>query len=76
MIIALGESIVAIGAGAGFELETAEVVAAVLAIASVAALWWAYFDVVAIVAERRLGEAPPGNRRRSPATPTATSTSR
>ena len=29
-------------------------------IAAVAALWWAYFDIVAIVAERRLIEAPPG----------------
>ncbi len=27
-----------------------------------AALWWAYFDVVAIVAERRLAEAPPGEQ--------------
>ena len=62
VIIALGESIVAIGAGAGFQLETGEVVAAVLAIAAVASLWWAYFDVVAIVAERRLTEAPPGEQ--------------
>ena len=62
VIIALGESIVAIGAGAGFQLETGEVVAAVLAIATVASLWWAYFDVVAIVAERRLTEAPPGEQ--------------
>jgi low temperature requirement protein LtrA len=62
VIIALGESIVAIGAGAGFELSTGEVVAAVLAIAAVASLWWAYFDVVAIVAERRLTEAEPGEQ--------------
>ena len=62
MIIALGESIVAIGAGAGFELETGEVIAAVLAITAVASLWWAYFDIVAIVAERRLTEAPPGEQ--------------
>ncbi|MET0810846.1 MAG: low temperature requirement protein A, partial [Thermoleophilaceae bacterium] len=62
VIIALGESIVAIGAGAGFELETGEVVAAVLAIAAVASLWWAYFDVVAIIAERRLTEAPRGEQ--------------
>jgi low temperature requirement protein LtrA len=57
VIIALGESIVAIGAGAGFELEAGEVIAAVLAIIAVAALWWAYFDIVALVAERRLTEA-------------------
>ena len=64
VIIALGESIVAIGAGAGFQLETGEVVVAVLAITAVASLWWAYFDVVAIVAERRLAEAPPGEQAR------------
>lgn len=62
IIIALGESIVAIGAGAGFQLETGEVIAAILAITAVASLWWAYFDVVAIVAERRLSEAPPGEQ--------------
>jgi low temperature requirement protein LtrA len=57
VIIALGESIVAIGAGAGIELGAGEVVAAVFAILVSAALWWAYFDVVAIVAERKLTEA-------------------
>jgi low temperature requirement protein LtrA len=62
VIIALGESIVAIGAGAGFQLEAGEVVVAALAITAVASLWWAYFDVVAIVAERRLTEAPPGEQ--------------
>jgi low temperature requirement protein LtrA len=62
IIIALGESLVAIGAGAGFELESGEVIAALLGITAVGALWWAYFDVVAIVAERRLTEAPPGEQ--------------
>jgi low temperature requirement protein LtrA len=62
IIIALGESIVAIGAGAGVELETGEVIAGMLAIAAVAALWWAYFDIVALVAERRLVEAPDGEQ--------------
>jgi low temperature requirement protein LtrA len=62
IIIALGESLVAIGAGAGFELNTAEVVAALLGIACAFALWWAYFDIVAIVAERRLSEAPHGEQ--------------
>ena len=58
IIIALGESIVAIGVGAeGFELDAGLIVAAVLAIAIVCALWWAYFDVVALVAERRFREA-------------------
>jgi low temperature requirement protein LtrA len=57
VIIALGESIVAIGVGAGDEeLDTAIAVAAVLALVASAGLWWAYFDVVAPVAHRRLGE--------------------
>jgi low temperature requirement protein LtrA len=57
VIIALGESIVAIGVGAGDEsLDTAIAVAAVLALVASAGLWWAYFDVVAPVAQRRLGE--------------------
>ena len=56
IIIALGESIVALGVGAG-SLGTGVVVAALLGIAVAAALWWVYFDVVATVAERRLREA-------------------
>jgi low temperature requirement protein LtrA len=57
VIIALGESIVAIGVGAGDEaLDTAIAVAAVLALVASAGLWWAYFDLVAPVANRRLGE--------------------
>jgi low temperature requirement protein LtrA len=57
VIIALGESIVAIGAGAGDEsLDTAIALASVLALVASAGLWWAYFDVVAPVAQRRLGE--------------------
>jgi low temperature requirement protein LtrA len=57
VIIAFGESIVAIGVGAQHSLETGAVVAAVLGIVLAAALWWAYFDVVILVAERRLREA-------------------
>ena len=57
IIIALGESIVAIGVGAGDEeLDTAIGVAAVLALLTSAALWWAYFDVVAMLAAHRLAE--------------------
>ena len=57
VIIALGESIVAIGVGAGDEeLSTAIALAAVLSLAASAALWWAYFDVMAPIAQRRLGE--------------------
>jgi low temperature requirement protein LtrA len=58
VIIALGESIVAIGVGAaGIELHAEVVIAAVLGLALAAALWWAYFDVVAIVARRRFAAA-------------------
>jgi low temperature requirement protein LtrA len=56
MIIALGESIVAIGLGSTDLLGTGALTAALLGLAVAAALWWAYFDVVALVAERRLRE--------------------
>jgi low temperature requirement protein LtrA len=54
VLIALGESIIAIGLGAGFVLDTAVIVGAVLGIVVVSALWWLYFDVAAIVARRQL----------------------
>jgi low temperature requirement protein LtrA len=55
VIIALGESIVAIGVGAGDEaLDAAIAAAAVLALVASAGLWWAYFDVVAPAAHRHL----------------------
>ena len=76
MMIALGESVLATGAEMNFALNAGEVTAALLGIAAVAALWWAYFDIVAIVAERRLIEAPPESRRLWHATRTATSTTR
>ena len=61
LIIALGESIVAIGVGAeGIDVDTGVVLAALLGVAAAAALWWLYFDVVALVAERRLSKATPG----------------
>jgi low temperature requirement protein LtrA len=63
VIIALGESIVAIGVGAEAGVTTGVVVAACLGIAIAAALWWLYFDFVALVAERRLSNAPPGRER-------------
>jgi low temperature requirement protein LtrA len=59
IIIALGESIVSLGLGAsGLDLDARVVTGALLGVAISAALWWAYFDVVAIVAERRLRDAP------------------
>ncbi len=58
IIIALGESIVAIGIAADTALDAPEVLAAVLGVAVAAALWWLYFDVVALVAARRLAAEP------------------
>jgi low temperature requirement protein LtrA len=56
VLIALGESIVALGIGASTtsQLEVAEIGAALLGAVLVSALWWSYFDTTAIVAERRL----------------------
>ena len=65
IIIALGESIVALGVGAsGLALDAGVVAGVVLGLAVAGCLWWAYFDVVATVAERRLREAGPAGRAR------------
>jgi low temperature requirement protein LtrA len=63
VIIALGESIVAIGLGAKAKVDGEIVAAAALGIAVAAALWWVYFDVTAIAAERRLEKATEGRER-------------
>jgi low temperature requirement protein LtrA len=63
IIIALGESIVAIGVGAGAEMTWGIAGAAALGIAIAAALWWMYFDVVALVSARRLASTPEGKER-------------
>ncbi len=63
ILIALGESIVAIGVGAQVGLTFGVGLAAVLGVALTAAMWWAYFDVVAIVSARRLIHAPEGRAR-------------
>jgi low temperature requirement protein LtrA len=63
IIIALGESIVAIGVGAHSHLTWGIAGAAVLGIALSAALWWMYFDVVALVSRRRLVRAEEGRIR-------------
>jgi low temperature requirement protein LtrA len=60
VIIALGESIVAIGVGASGELDLGIGVVAVLGVALAAALWWIYFDLVALISARRLSEAEVG----------------
>ncbi|MET0902097.1 MAG: low temperature requirement protein A [Acidimicrobiales bacterium] len=59
-IIALGESIVAIGVGSEAGVDAGVITTAVLGVALAATMWWAYFDVVAIVAARRLAEKPVG----------------
>jgi low temperature requirement protein LtrA len=59
VIIALGESIVAIGVGAAGALTFGIAVAGVLGVTLTAAMWWIYFDVVAIVSGRRLADTPP-----------------
>jgi low temperature requirement protein LtrA len=57
VLIALGESLIAVGVGVGHLPVTVPIVAgALLGMAVSVALWWAYFDVVAPVAERVLRE--------------------
>jgi low temperature requirement protein LtrA len=60
IILALGEAIVAIGVGADVGLDAGVIVAAALGIGIACALWWIYFDIVALVTGRRLAEAKPG----------------
>jgi low temperature requirement protein LtrA len=62
VIVALGESIVVIGAGAaGLALDAGLVLVALLALSLSAALWWVYFsDEEAI--EQALDDAPPEQR--------------
>jgi low temperature requirement protein LtrA len=63
VIIALGESIVAIGVGAADDPRGVTFAfTVVIAFAGAAALWWAYFDFVAIAAARALRFAPPEKR--------------
>ena len=58
IIIALGESIVAIGVGAaGLALDAGVIAAALLGITVVACLWWSYFDWVIFVAQAALAQA-------------------
>jgi low temperature requirement protein LtrA len=57
VLVALGESIIAIGIGAGPGLTAGALAAVVLGVALVSALWWLYFDVAAILTRSRLAEA-------------------
>ena len=60
VIIALGESIVAIGVGANTVVDAGVIAAAVLGVALAAALWWLYFDVIAWLGVKQLSQARPG----------------
>ena len=65
IIIALGESIVALGSGVTEEtVDLSRAVGASLGVAAAAALWWLYFDIVAVVAEHRMKQARGGERAR------------
>jgi low temperature requirement protein LtrA len=65
LIVALGESIVAIGVGvADMPISWPIIVASVLGLTVAGCLWWAYFDVVSIVAERLLRRAEGEERAR------------
>ena len=58
VIIALGESIVAIGVGAaGLPLDAGRITAALLGMVVIAALWWSYFDWLIYITLARLEEA-------------------
>src|SRR6478736_3992568 len=63
IILALGESVIALGAGAGVELDTTVALVGALGLGLAAALWWIYFDIVALVTARRLEQAAPGRER-------------
>jgi low temperature requirement protein LtrA len=58
MILAIGESVVAIGVGAAQQPISAPLLlGAILGVAVAVCLWWLYFDVVSLAAEHRLLEA-------------------
>ena len=63
IILALGETVVALGAGTDVELTASVITAAGLGVGLAAAFWWTYFDIVAIVTERRLAQAAEGPER-------------
>lgn len=63
IILALGESIVALGIGAEVDLTAGVIAAAALGIGLASALWWIYFDLVSQVTQLRLTRAEPGIER-------------
>ena len=59
IIVALGESFVAIGVGVAQEpISWVIVIASVLGLILASALWWAYFDVSALLGEHALATEP------------------
>ncbi|HEY3603863.1 MAG TPA: low temperature requirement protein A [Sporichthyaceae bacterium] len=65
IIIALGESVVAIGVGVSDKPLSGQIVAAsLLGLAVSAALWFVYFDTSSTLAERALSHAPEETRAR------------
>jgi low temperature requirement protein LtrA len=63
VIVALGESIVAIGVGAEAGVDGGVIGVAILGAAVAGAFWWTYFDVAALASARRLGETASGRAR-------------
>ncbi|MFE6822242.1 low temperature requirement protein A [Streptomyces sp. NPDC057690] len=63
VIIAIGESLTALGVGAAeLPVSLPLLAAAALGVGTATALWWLYFDVVTVVARRRLHQAERGTR--------------
>ncbi len=63
IILALGESVIALGVGARVDLDPTVALVGALGLGLASALWWIYFDIVAIVTARRLELAAPGRER-------------
>ncbi|MGH3384920.1 MAG: low temperature requirement protein A [Nocardioidaceae bacterium] len=65
LIIALGESIVAIGVGvADLPISWPIVVASFVGLGLIASLWWTYFDISALHGEHTLSQEPAATRPR------------
>jgi low temperature requirement protein LtrA len=58
IILAIGESVVAVGVGAAGQPVTAPpVIASILGVAAAVCLWWLYFDMVTLAAEHQFVKA-------------------
>ncbi|MGH9214528.1 MAG: low temperature requirement protein A [Acidimicrobiales bacterium] len=64
VIVALGESIVAVGAAESHEVDAALAVSALVAMALISGLWWAYFDGESAGAEHALHATDGADRSR------------